>query len=65
MKLSDPFLLKGTSDRNASRCAAISENDLSLIVSLNHPSGLSGEQYVDKADCPEAIFRVMHPESEA
>lgn len=49
VKLSDSFLPKGKSNRKASRCAVISENDLSLIVSLNHLSVLSGEQYVDKA----------------
>lgn len=49
MKLSDSSLLKGKSNRNASRCAVISRNDLSLIVSLNHLSVLSGAQYVDKA----------------
>lgn len=64
------FCLKGKSNGNAPRCALISESDLSLIVSLNHLSVLSGEQYVDKAqtredECPEAIIRVMHPECEA
>lgn len=49
MKLSDSSLLKGKSNRNASGCAVISRNDLSLIVSLNHLSVLSGAQYVDKA----------------
>lgn len=38
-------MLKGKSNRNALRFL----NDLSLIVSLNHVSGFSGEGYVDKA----------------
>lgn len=69
-EMSDLFLLKSKSNRNALRCAVISLNDLSLIVSLNHLSGLSGEQYFDRPkhgedNCPEAIFRVMHPECAA
>lgn len=49
LNLSDLLTLKGKSNRNASRCEVVSLNDLSLIVSLNHLSQFSGEQYVDKA----------------
>lgn len=64
----ESFVLKAKSKRNASSYALISENDLSLIVPLDHPP--AAERYVDRAQTRARwlswshIGRVMHPEWE-